>query len=294
MSQTERVSPRSRQEAIAVISEYGDKARVIAGGTDLLIQMKKKGVSPRIFISFDAIGDLDYIRNDDEDGVRIGVLTTMRSLEQSPLLRSRFSALARSAATVGGWALRNRATIGGNLCNASPAADTVPALMVLGAVLRIEGAGGERIVPVEEFFLGPGRTVLKPGQMLTEIHIPKLFPDQGTAYLRQTRTKGSDLAIVGAAAMVGMEEEIVSDVRIALGAVAPTPIRAATAEAILRGKKPTDQLLNEAGRAAAAASRPIDDLRGSAEYRRTVVPILVKRAVAQAIGQATGEAFACR
>jgi carbon-monoxide dehydrogenase medium subunit len=161
--------------------------------------------------------------------------------------------------------------------------------MVLGAMAKIVGAASEKIIPFENFFTGPGQTILEHGQLLTEIQIPNLSPHSGGAYLKQTRRQGADLAVVGVAALVVMDGEIVRDVKIALGAVAPTPIRAKRAEAILRGHRIDDKRLEESSQAAMHEAKPIDDVRGSADYRRTLVAVLLKRAVARAIQQTQSE-----
>ena len=278
-------APTSIEQAISLLSEYGEKTRIIAGGTDLLAQMKKKIVLPDVLINVKGIRDLEYIDYDETDGLRIGTLTTIASIEKSSLVRSKFSILAQAASMLGTLTIRNQATIGGNLCNAAPSADTAPALLVLGARLKIAGTEGEKIVPIEDFFTGPGQTIIKNSQIITEIQIPNLPLRSGAAYIKQTRRRGADLAVVGVAALVIMEGDILRDVKIALGAVAPTPIRAKKAEEILKGKKLDDKLLEEASQAASHESSPIDDARSSADYRRNLIIVLVKRAVKQAIEQ---------
>ncbi len=285
MTELEYLSPASIEQAISLLSEYGEKSRIIAGGTDLLAQMKKKIVLLDVLINMKDIRNMDYIDYDETDGLRIGTLTTIASIDKSPLIRSEFSILAQAASMLGTPTIRNQATIGGNLCNAAPSADTAPALLVLGTRLKIAGAGGEKIVPIEDFFTGPGQTIIKHGQMLTEIQIPNLPLRSGAAYIKQTRRRGADLAVVGVAAMVIMEGAILRDVKIALGAVAPTPIRAKKAEEILKGAKLDDKLLEKASQAASCESSPIDDARSSADYRRKLIIVLVKRAVTQAIEQ---------
>jgi aerobic carbon-monoxide dehydrogenase medium subunit len=283
------LSPRSVEEAISLLSKYGDKAKVISGGTDVLVQMKRDVLLPDVVASLGGIRDLDYIRYDKPKGLMVGALTTIQQLASSPLINSTFAILAQAASMLGTPAVRNQATIGGNLCNAAPSADSAPALIVLGAKAKFVGIDGEKIVPIEGFFVGPGATIMKQHQFLLEIQIPSPLPYSGGVYLKQTRGRGADLAIVGVAAFVVMEGERIADIRIALGAVAPTPIRAKQVEAILRGATVNERLLEEAGRVAAEESKPIDDVRSSAEYRKTLVNVLTKRAVAQAIEQAQSE-----
>jgi carbon-monoxide dehydrogenase medium subunit len=283
------VSPGSVEEAISLLSKYGERAKVVAGGSDVLVQMKRDVLQPDVVISIGSIRDLECIRHDPTKGLRIGALTLIREIASSPVINSRFPVVAQTAHVLGTPAIRNQATIGGNLCNAAPSADMAPALIVLGAIARIAGKDGVRDVPVEDFFVGPGATVLKHHEFLLEIQIPGPPSHSGGSYLKQTRGRGADLAIVGVAAFVVMEGERVRDVRIALGAVAPTPIRAKRAEAILKGATVNERLLEEAGQAAAEESKPIDDVRSSAEYRRSLVAVLTRRAVTQAVERARAE-----
>jgi CO/xanthine dehydrogenase FAD-binding subunit len=284
------VSPGSVEEAVSLLSKYGDRAKVVAGGSDVLVQMKRDEFQPDVVISVGSIRDLDCVRYDAAKGLTIGALALIRDIAQSPLINSAFPIVAQAAAMLGTPAIRNQATIGGNLCNAAPSADMAPALIVSGATAKIAGPGGVRDVPVEGFFVGPGATVLKQREFLLEILVPSRPPRSAGTYLKHTRGRGADLAIVGVAAFVVMEGERIADIRIALGAVAPTPIRAKQVEAILRGATVNERLLEEAGRAAAEESKPIDDVRSSSEYRKTLVNVLTKRAVAQAIEQAQSEA----
>jgi carbon-monoxide dehydrogenase medium subunit len=185
-------------------------------------------------------------------------------------------------------AIRNQATLGGNLCNAAPSADTAPPLLVLGAMAKMVGKEGEKIVPLEDFFVGPGQTILGHNRLLTEIQIPNVLPHGGGAYLKQKRRQGADLAVVGVAVLVVMEGKVLRDVKIGLGAVAPTPIRAKRTEEILKGRKLDQELLEICGQAAAEEASPIDDIRGSADYRRELLMVVTKRAITQAIQQAEG------
>jgi carbon-monoxide dehydrogenase medium subunit len=284
-------SPKTVEEAISLLSQHGDKARVISGGTDFLAQMKRQEPLPDYLISLGGIHDLNYIRYDEATGLRVGALTPIGDIAGSSLVCRQFSILAQAAGMLGTPAIRNQATLGGNLCNAAPSADTAPPLLVLGAKAKIAGAGGEEIIPIENFFVGPGLTILEKSRMLIEIQISDLHPHSGAAYLKQKRREGADIAVVGVAALVVLEEEILKDVRIALGAVAPTPVRAKKAEGILKGKKLGPQLLEETGRAACHESTPIDDIRGSADYRRKLVAALTKRAVTQAVFSSKGSDF---
>jgi carbon-monoxide dehydrogenase medium subunit len=285
LNQSKYFAPKSIKEAVSLLSEYTDKSKIIAGGTDLLTQMKSRVVLPDFLISIGGICDLDYINYDEVDGLRVGALTAIASIESSSIIQSKFGILAQAASMLGTPVIRSRATIGGNLCNAAPSADIAPALMVLGARVKIAGVDGEEVIPIEGFFTGPGQTIVKHDQVLTEIQIPNLPLQSGGTYLKQTRRQGADLAVVGVAALVTMEGAILKDVKIALGAVAPTPIHAKKAEEILKGKKLDGKLLEESSQSASGESSPIDDTRSSADYRKRLVATLVKRAVRQAVEQ---------
>lgn len=273
------------EDACSLLSKYKEEAEVIAGGTDLLVQMKDEEVMPKYVIDIGEITGQDYIIYDEGVGLRIGAQATIHAIASSPLVREKFGILASAASSLGSPQIRHRATMAGNLCNASPSAETVPPLMVSGASVRIVRTDGERIVPVENFSIGPGQTVLNSGEIVAEIIIPPLAPRSGGAYLAHTVRKVQDLAIVNVAVLATVDGDVISDARIALGAIAPTVIRAKAAEAILKGKKLSDSLLQEAGQAALDESYPIDDVRSSAKYRREIIKVLVARAVKQAVEQ---------
>ncbi len=280
----EYLAPQSVQETCSLLAQYKEKAKVIAAGTDLLVQMKQKEASPQYLIDIKHIPNLDYIRYDDKGGLQIGALTTIRALETSPLIREKFSILGQAAGLLGSTQIRNRATIGGNLCNAAPSAETASPLICLAAKVKIAGASGERIVALEDFFLGPGETVLQPDEILTEIQVPNTAALSTGVYIKHTVRKMMELAIVGVGVLItpNGDGRTCGDVRIVLGAVAPTPLRSNKAEEVLKGQQLSDELLEKAAQIASAESRPIDDVRSSAEYRRKMVKVLVRRALEQA------------
>ena len=282
-------APKTIEEASYLLDKYGNRAKIIAGGTDLLRQIKSNTILPRFIISMGGIPALNSISHDKVSGTRIGALATVDSISKSPPMRSYLNVLSQAAGMLGTPTIRAQATIGGNLCNASPSADVATALLVLDAKIKIVGTEGERIVSIDDFFTGPGETILRQNQIVTEIQIPNLPPQCGTAYEKQTRRQGADLAIVGVAVLVVMQGDVSTDVKIGMGAVAPIPIRAKHAEEILKGKKLEDKLLEEASKAASDESKPIDDIRGNADYRKKVVAALVKRAVRQAAEYARTE-----
>ena len=281
----EYLRPDTIEEAISLLLKYKEKAKAIAGGTDLLIKLKKGAVVPEYIINLKGIPNLETITHDETEGLRIGALATIRSLEISPLIRNKFNALAKAASELGTLQVRNHATIGGNLCNAAPSAETAPALLVLEARLKIAGADGERVVPIEDFFTGPGQTILCCHEILTEIQIPNPLPQSSSVYIASTLRRALDLANVGVAVVTTIDGETLKDVKIALGSVAPTPIRARGAEVTLRGKKLDAALLREASLAAVEEASPIDDIRSSAKYRRRMIRLLVEKAIIQSLQQ---------
>jgi len=297
------LKPSSLEEAIGLLKQYGGQAKLIAGGTDVMVDIRQKKYAPQVLISLRGIEGLSYIREED-GGLRIGALTTHRELEKSPLVRERLGALADAVDNLGSVQVRNVATIGGNICNAAPSADTAPPLLVLGASVRIKGSEGERVLPLEEFFLGPGETALKDDEILVEFIIPSPPPNSASAYWKHTRRQAMDLPIIGVAMMLAVEkteapalkeafgreapleellgaldksELVCQEVRLALGVAAPTPMRASKAEEFLRGKRVTQEALLQFGEIASSEATPRDTVRGAAWYRREMIKVLPKR-----------------
>jgi carbon-monoxide dehydrogenase medium subunit len=276
------VAPQTLDEAISELSRYRDSAKVLAGGTDLINLIRTKVIRPRCVVDIGNIPGLGALEYDDKGTLSIGTLVTIRSLEMSASVKAAHAVIAQAASQIGSMAVRNVGTLGGNLCHASPAADTAPCLMALGAMVRIVGPAGERSVAVEEFFTGPGQTVLHEGEILVRVQVPAMTPQSQAVYLKQAIRGAADLAIVGVAVTVGLEEGCFRSVKIALGAVAPTPIRAKTAEKTLAGQMLDDAVIAEAAEAAAAECRPVTDVRASADYRREMVKVFTRRALRQA------------
>lgn len=276
--------PTSLQEASKIIKKNGPGGRFLAGGTDLVIAIKEKGLVPKYVVDLKRIPKLSAIREEPDGSIAIGALTTMREVETSPLISKRFPFLARSAAEVGSIQIRNRATIGGNMANATPSADVAPSLLVLEAKAKIAGAEGERTLPLEEFFRGPGQTVMSPEEILTEILIPKTSPRLAGEYIKFSPREMMDLAYVGVAVALLLSENDrrCEQVRIALGAVSPTPMRARKAESVLLNQILTAELVEKASEEAAKESKPISDVRSSADYRREMVRAMTQRALLNA------------
>ncbi len=274
-------APKSLSEAHEIIVTHSEGSFLMAGGTDLMMQVKSKAIAPECIIDLKGLG-LDYI-NPMGDGLSIGATTTLHEIETSPLIKDRFPVLAATTAEMSSYSIRHMGTLGGNLCNASPSADTAPPLIVLGAHAKINGPDGERVVPVEELASGPGRTVLNRGEVLTEIQIPAMPPRSGAVYLKYKRNEGMDLALVGVAVWMVLDDAKArcQDIRIALGAVAPVPLRASAAEAVLQGQPLEEERFEEAAAKAREAAEPITDVRGSAEYRAALVRTLTLDALRQ-------------
>lgn len=278
-------APATLQDASALLLRYREQARVLAGGTDILVKMKHRRAVPRYLVNIKKIPGLDYIRYDEGEGLRIGALTAIETIKGSAVVRKKYPILHDAASCVGTVEIRNCGTLAGNICNASPAAETVPGLILLGARLRVVKTNAQRIVPLEEFFLGPGRTVLEHGELVAEILISDPAPETGGAYDKFSLRR-MDLAVVAAAAMLRVEDGLARGVKIMLGSVAPTAMRAKDAETLLEGRAPGEELIEEAGRAAAGESRPIADLFGTVEQKRNMVAVLTSRVLRHALDRA--------
>jgi carbon-monoxide dehydrogenase medium subunit len=278
-------APASLREALDYLSRYGGKAKVLAGGTDLLVSMKKREVLPEHLINLKGIQELNHIRYDKKRGLEIGGLVTLREIERSTIVKEKYGALWDAANVMAAPQIRSLATIGGNLCSAVPSADTAPPLVALGAKVTLAGKNGERTLLVEDFFAGPEASALNPDEILSHVSIPSPPENSGGAYLKLMRRNAMDLALVGVAACLKLDgrKRVCKEARIALGAVAPTPIRALGAEEVLLNKEPDEQLAMEAGKIAAEEARPINDIRASKEYRTEMVRVLTKRAVIEAL-----------
>lgn len=272
--------PRSLPEAIDALEKPG--AKLIAGGTDLIPRLKKGLLKLSSVVDISRLSELARIEADSEF-LHIGPLATHSQLAKSKVIKEFAPVLSESALTMAGPQIRNMGTIGGNICNASPAGDLLPGLLVLNAVFKLASRKGERKIPANEFFTGPGETVLQPWELLTDILIPLPQPENSAAvYFKLGRRNAMEIAQVGVACWMRFNGRI-EEVRLALGAVAPTPIRAVEAEKILRGSTGEDAAIAEAAAAAREACKPIDDVRTTAEYRREMVEVLTRRAVISAM-----------
>jgi len=287
MKRFEYLAPRSLTEALKMMSGRPEPIP-LAGGTDILVQMKEGRRSVGALLSLKRVPEVH--RYVDNGTLTLGSALTVGRIAANQRVQHDYTALAIGAGLIGSVQIRSVATVGGNLCNAAPSADTAPPLLVLDAQAVIVGSRGERTVPLEAFFLGPGRTVLQPGELLKEIVVPQPAEHSGSFYVRHTPRARTGLAVVGVAAAVTLGSGgTIANVRLALGAVAPVPMRASAAEALLPGHAVTDDLLQEIGATAAQEAAPTDDLRASAEYRHHLVNVLTQRALRGALARAKEE-----
>ena len=267
--------PENLKEVLSLLESYGEKATLIAGGTDVMVGIRAGKLAPEALISLRGLKDLAYIKKDGD--YHIGALTTHRMLETSGLVKEELSALHDGASQVGSVQIRNVATIGGNICTAAPSADTAAPLLVLDAKVVLKGASGRRVVPINEFFTGPSKTVRKPGEVLVEFEIPGTMASYGSAYHKHARRKAMDLPILGVAVSLKLSGKMIDDIKIGLSVTAPTPLRAVKAEAFLKGKEIRKEILVEAGKIASSEASPRDSVRGKAWYRKEIIETFVPR-----------------
>ncbi|HEV8343568.1 MAG TPA: xanthine dehydrogenase family protein subunit M [Candidatus Binatia bacterium] len=277
-------TPKSLKEVYTDLKQFGTDAKLIAGGTALVIMMKQRLVRPTSLISLRSVRGLSDIAQKD-GGLRIGGLATHREVETSPVVRRRIPLLAETYRHVATIRVRNMATVGGGLAHADPNQDPPPTLIALGATLKTGSNGGSRVIPLEEFFKDYYETVLKPDEVITEIFVPGLPPNSGAAYLKFLPRTADDYATVSAAAVVTLDKtrKVFTDVRIALGSVGTTPVRAREAEQVLRGQPVKPDALREAAEKAKQAVDPISDFRGSAAYKKEMAGVFVRRALERAL-----------
>lgn len=283
LPQFEYLAPKTIGEACNLLLELGSGAKAMAGATDLIPPMKDKVISPEYLIDLKRIPGLDGLEYDEQEGLKIGALTTLRTIETSALVKEKNPAVAHAAKVVASTQIRAKGTMAGNICNASPSCDTAPILLAQGAKILVQGPNKDRVIPIEEFFLGVKKTSLEPGELVTGIVIPPLAGNEGAAYIKHAVRKAMDLAIIGVAVKLRVENGYFTDARIALGAVAATPIRAPRAEEVLIGHQLTDDVIVKASEEAMNSCSPISDIRASAEYRKDMIRVFTKRAIRQAM-----------
>jgi carbon-monoxide dehydrogenase medium subunit len=321
--EAEYLVPATIQEAISLLGKHVGKAKIIAGGTDLMVQLRRKTVEPEYVIDITGIPGLDGISYDEQQGLKIGALATIRALELSTELHQRYPIMAQAASQVGSAAIRSVGTIGGNLCQdtrcpyyavihlrsqlpcyrgggdicyavkgakrcmAMALAETAPTLICLGAEVSISGPTGERTVHLEDFFVNPGITALQEDEILTAIKVPNLPAQAQGAYLKHSFRGALDLATAGVATVLTIDNGVCQDTKIALLGVAPTPIRAHQAEDTIKGERINEMIISSTAQAAAAESHPVSDRGASAEYKREMVQVFTRRVIREALAQVT-------
>ncbi|HSR49725.1 MAG TPA: xanthine dehydrogenase family protein subunit M [Acidobacteriota bacterium] len=280
-------APGSLEEVISLLSEHGFDAKILAGGQSLIPAMRFRLALPSVLIDINRLSELEYIRQDNGH-LAIGAMTRETAVEHSQAVKQGFPILADAAEVIADPLVRNRATVGGNLAHADPANDHPAVMLALGAEVVAKGPEGERVIPIGDFFTGFFENALQPNELLTEIRVPTPSSRSGGAYLKIERKVG-DYAIAAVGVQLEMQDGTCTRARIGLTNVNPQPLRASNAEDALSGQQLSEDLLEEAGKAAAAQCEPSSDLRGSEEYKRDLVRILTKRAVRKAVQRAQGE-----
>lgn len=284
------VAPATVQEAVAVLAKHGPAARVLAGGTDIIIQAREGRRDVAVMVDVKGIAELTQITHNGDGSLRIGAATPCARIYNDDGIKQRFPCLVDSASLIGGIQIQSRASLGGNLCNSGPAGDSIPTLIALGAACEITGPAGSRTVKVEDFCTAPGRNVLQNGEMLVSLLFPAPAGNSGAAFERFIPRNEMDIAVANAAASVTLsaDGQTFQSARIAIGAVAPTPLYVEAAGAALAGQPVNDETIAKASAAAQAAATPITDMRGTIEQRKHLVGVLVRRTVNKAVQRARG------
>ena len=284
-------APVSVEEATTLLAKHGDQARMLAGGTDIIVQLREGLRDAEMVIDIKKIPELMAIDYSAESGLTLGAGVPCYQVYENEEVSAAYPALADSTRIIGGWQIQTRASVGGNLCNSSPAADTIPALISLAASCRIAGPDGERDVAVVDFCTGPGQNVLEAGELLVSIQLPPSAAHSGSAYERFIPRNEMDIAVAGAGSWVQLDESgsTIQEARISLAAVGPTPLVAQQAADSLAGQEASEENLAAAGDLAREVASPINDMRGTIEYRVHLVGVLVKRTLARAVARARGE-----
>lgn len=277
--------PQTLDEALEILGKYGEDAKVIAGGTDVVPKLKARVFEPGHIVDISRIKELNYLNYDEETGLHVGAAVTLKNLEKSDIVKKVYPALYQGSSSIASTQIRNSGTLAGNVCNAVPSADSIPSLLALGAEVKIVSKNGERIVPLNEFFVGVCKTVVKPDEIVTGFHIPVPAKGSKSVYFSQTARRALDLAIVGVAVSGVVEDGVCKDIKIGLGAVAPTPKRAYEAEKMLIGQKLTEELIEQAAECAGYKDcSPITDMRATREYRQDMVRVHARNAIKTVAG----------
>ena len=279
-------SPHSVREAVDLLAEHGDRARIMAGGTDLLVQLRVGRTELDLVVNGKNIPDLNELTYDPEAGLTLGAAVPCYKIYGNAAVSRAYPGLIDAASLIGGTQIQGRASIGGNLCNAAPSGDSIPVMIALGATANVAGPNGTRVIAVEDFCTGPGQNVLQSGEILVSIHFPPPGPNSGARYLRFIPRNEMDIAVAGAGVSVVLENGNIKSARIALASVAPTPLFVREAGDALAGKPANDESIQVAATIAENAATPITDMRGTIEYRKHLCNVLTRRALNSAIERA--------
>jgi xanthine dehydrogenase iron-sulfur cluster and FAD-binding subunit A len=285
MKRFDYYQPETLKEAFSLMEKLKGRAKYIAGGTDILVRTKQKAIHPDALVSLRGISTLKNIRHN--GGLYLGSMTPFRDVERDPVIAQKYPALTQAVSLLANPQVRNVATVGGNLCNSAPSADCAPPLMVMEATLKLQGPGGEREVPIDDFFTGPGENCMEAEEVLTQVHISEQANNTGMAFLKVGRV-AQDIAVVNAAALLVMDNKKCRECRLAVGAVAPVPLRLKNVEQVIEGEEISPELLDRVSQMVEQEVSPITDVRSTEEYRRIMSGVLIKRAIQQALRTAEG------
>lgn len=277
MLETTYFAPSTLGEALDYYKK-NPEVTLFAGGTDLLVGLEYKKVEMKTILDLKNIPELNYIRTEG-NGVKIGAMATITSVEENPQIISQYPFLAEAASKLGSWQIRNTATAGGNICNGAPSAELTPSLLVLDSKVTIVGHNGERTLPLNEFLVGPGKTALNDGEILKEIEVPALPENAVGTYMCHKWRRSMDVAIVNLAVLLVLDGDVIKDARVCLGAVGPTAFRATETEKVLLGNSLNEDVIIQASQTAASEAKPITDVRSSADFRRQMINVYMKRAL---------------
>ena len=281
-------APKSLGEALNLMSQHGDRARPLAGGTDILVQLRAGARDPNVLVDVKAIPELNEISYSPASGLTLGSAVECYKIYANSEVSNAYPGLIDCASLIGGTLIQGRASIGGNLCNAAPSGDSIPLMIALGVTARLASSTGTRDVPVEEFCTAPGRTVVQPDELLVSLHFPPPVPNSGARYIRFIPRNEMDIAVVGAGVSVVLDNGNIKSARVALASVAPTPIFVKEAGDALAGKPATDESIRVASQLASDAATPITDMRGTIEFRKHLCEVMTRRALHAAIERAKG------
>ncbi len=276
-------SPKTLDEACSLLKKYGNNAKLKAGGTDLLIRMSNRVLTPEYIIGLKNIEGLNYIKFDSDKGLRIGALATLADVANNLIIKEKYPAIAYAASVTATNQVRNMGTVVGNLCNAAPSADNAPGLLALNAKAVLHGSKGERELSLDEFFKGPGMTALEQDEIFKEIIVPVPENNSAAVYKKISPRSKVDIAIFNVGVTVTLDNTTFKDINVFLGAVAPIPLRAEKTEKFLLGKEANEENIYEAGKIASQEASPITDVRSTKEYRKLAVEILTRRAIIEAV-----------